>query len=162
LPVCRFDRDRRRIRITVRIAVGVRIGIRIGIRIRVRVCVCVRIGIGVRIGIRIGVCIRIGIRVRSQITMEQVLRHLGYFDRLRGKDQRRGPCPIHGTKRDRGRTFSVHLGKNVFQCFHPPCGAADNVLDLSIAVHGLTSYEAAKHLIETFGLPHAETEKRNP
>lgn len=33
--------------------------------------------------------------IRSQITMERVLRHLGYFDRLRGTgSQRRGPCPF--------------------------------------------------------------------
>jgi len=41
--------------------------------------------------------------LRSQITLERVLRHLGYFDRLRGSGpQRRGPCPVHGTKRSRG------------------------------------------------------------
>jgi transposase len=91
--------------------------------------------------------------LRSQITMERVLNHLGYLDRLRGKGpQRRGPCPIHGSKRDRGRTFSAHLGKDVFQCFHPPCGAAGNVLDLWAAVHGLTPYEAARHLAQTFDL----------
>jgi transposase len=90
--------------------------------------------------------------VRSQVTMEQVLRQLGYFDRLRGNAQRRGPCPIHGSKRDRGRTFSVHLGKGVFQCFHPPCGAAGNVLDLWCAVHRLAPYEGALSLARTFGL----------
>jgi len=102
--------------------------------------------------------------VRSQITMERVLRHLGYFGRLRGKGlQRRGPCPIHGSKRSRGRTFSVHLGKDVFQCFHPPCGGAGNVLDLWSAVHCLTPYEAARHLAETFDLQLTRnTEKRNP
>jgi transposase len=101
--------------------------------------------------------------LRSQVTMEQVLRRLGYFARLRGNTQRRGPCPIHGSKRDRGRTFSVHLGKNVFQCFHPPCGAAGNVLDLWCAVHRLTPYEGALHLAQTFHLPlDPGTEKRNP
>jgi len=102
--------------------------------------------------------------VRSQITMERVLRHLGYFDRLRGsRSQCRGPCPVHGTKRARGRTFSVHLGKDVFQCFHPPCGAAGNVLDLWCAIHHLTPYEGARHLAETLDLELTRnTEKRNP
>jgi hypothetical protein len=101
--------------------------------------------------------------LRSQLTMERVLRHLGYFDRLRGHGpQRRGACPIHASRRDRGRTFSVHLDKNVFQCFHPPCGAAGNVLDLWCAVHGLTLYEGACHLAETFHLELTNTEKRNP
>jgi transposase len=101
--------------------------------------------------------------IRSQITMERVLRHLGYFDRLRGTgSQRRGPCPVHGTKRARGRAFSVHLGKDVFQCFHPPCGAAGSVLDLWCAIHHLTTYEGARHLAETFNLQLTRTEKRNP
>ena len=91
--------------------------------------------------------------VRSQISMEPVLRHLGYFDRLRGNGaQCRGPCPVHGAKRAKGRTFSVHLGKNVFQCFHPPCQAAGNVLDLWCAVHQLSLHEGALHLAQTFGL----------
>jgi transposase len=106
--------------------------------------------------------------LRSQITLERVLRHLGYFDRLRGSGpQRRGPCPVHGAKRDRGRTFSVHLGKNVHQCFHPPCGVSGNVLDLWCQIHQLTTYEGAIHLAKTFDLdPHPEqrrgTRNRNP
>jgi transposase len=102
--------------------------------------------------------------LRSQISMEQVLRHLGYFGRLRGHIQRRGPCPVHGSKRDRGHTFSVHLGKNVFQCFHPPCGAAGNVLDLWCAIHHLTPHEGAIHMAQTFCLKlrPEQKEKRNP
>lgn len=91
--------------------------------------------------------------LRSQITLQRVLRHLGYFDRLRGGGpQRRGPCPVHGAKRSRGRTFSVHLDKNVYQCFHPSCGISGNVLDLWCQVHNLTIYEGAIQLAETFGL----------
>jgi transposase len=106
--------------------------------------------------------------LRSQITLERVLRHVGYFDRLRGRGpQRRGPCPVHGTKRDRGRTFSVHLGKNVCQCFHPPCGASGNVLDLWCQIHQLTTYEGAILLAKTFDLElHPDqrrgTRNRNP
>jgi transposase len=103
--------------------------------------------------------------LRSQITMERLLTHLGYFNRLRGGGaQRRGPCPVHGTKRDQGRTFSVHLGKNVYQCFHPPCAASGNVIDLWSQIHQLTTYEGAVHLAETFDLKlHPEQkEKRNP
>ncbi len=89
----------------------------------------------------------------SQITLERVLRHLGYFDRLRGSGlQRRGPCPVHGSKRSRGRTFSAHLGRNVYQCFHPPCGVSGNVLDLWCQVHNLDAHQGAIHLANTFGL----------
>ena len=91
--------------------------------------------------------------LRQQVSLEQVLRHLGYFDELRGRgQQRRGFCPIHGRAIDSERTFSVHLGKNVFQCFQAECGAHGNVLDLWIAVHHLPPYEAALHLAETFHL----------
>ena len=102
--------------------------------------------------------------LRSQVSMEQVLGHLGYLDRLRGSGaQRRGPCPIHGCKRTRGNSFSVHLGKGVFQCFHPPCKASGNVLDLWCAIHHLTLYEGARHLAATFNLElTTESEKRNP
>ena len=101
--------------------------------------------------------------LRSQIGMARVLQHLGYFDRLRGNGaQCRGPCPVHGAKRGKGRTFSVHLGKNVFQCFHPPCQAAGNVLDLWCAVHEMNPHEGALHLAQTFGLELTRTREEDP
>jgi transposase len=91
--------------------------------------------------------------LRQQITMEQVFRHLGRFDQLRGRgQQRRCPCPLHGQPTDREQTFSVHLGKGVFQCFKADCAAKGNVLDLWAALHGLPLYEAALHLADTFHL----------
>jgi transposase len=91
--------------------------------------------------------------VREQITLERVLGHLGLLEGLRGRgQQRRGCCPIHGQTGTKERTFSVHLGKNVFQCFQAECGAHGNVLDLWMAVQHLPLYEAALHLAETFGL----------
>jgi hypothetical protein len=106
-----------------------------------------------------------GVRVdfaflRSQITIEQVLRHLGAFADLRGSgQQRRGWCPVHGKVGSKERTFSVHLGKNAFQCFQAECGAQGNVLDLWAAVQGLPLDEAALHLAETFGLPRNREEE---
>ena len=62
-----------------------------------------------------------------------------------------------------GWRVSVHLGKDVFQCFHPPCGAAGNVLDLWCAIHHLTPYEGARHLAKTFDLELTRyTEKQEP
>jgi transposase len=91
--------------------------------------------------------------LRQQVTLEQLLNHLGLRDNLRGRGlQRRGPCPIHSRPDDPQRTFSAHLGKNVFRCFHADCGAHGNVLDLWVAVHHLPLYEAALHLAETFQL----------
>jgi transposase len=92
--------------------------------------------------------------LRQQVTMEQVLQHLGLLDTLRGRgQQRRCPCPIHGQGTSTQPTFSAHLGKNVFQCFQVECRAQGNVLDLWAAVHHLSLYEAALHLAETFGSP---------
>ncbi len=106
--------------------------------------------------------------LRRQVPIAQVLRHLGYLDALRGSGpQRRGPCPLHDAPSDRHRSFSVHLGKGVFRCFHPQCQAQGNMLDLWAAYHRLPVGEAAHSLANTFA-PHltsaekSVTEKRNP
>jgi transposase len=91
--------------------------------------------------------------LREQISIKRVLDHLGASATLRGRgEQLRGPCPMHGQSGDGKQTFSVHLGKNVFQCFHADCGLKGNALDLWAAVHRLPLYEAALHLAETFQL----------
>jgi DNA primase len=85
--------------------------------------------------------------------LEQVLRHLGLFDRLRGQgQQRRCLCPLHAQPDDREPTMSINLGKNLFHCFQAKCAAEGNVLDFWAAVHKLPLYEAALHLAETFQL----------
>jgi transposase len=104
--------------------------------------------------------------LRGQITMATVLKHLGHLSKLKGSgSQRRGCCPVHGTADGHGRSFSVNLDKNVFQCFHPPCAIHGNALDLWAAVRQLPLREAAEDLARTFNLtlssPDA-TEKRNP
>jgi transposase len=91
--------------------------------------------------------------LREQITIEQVLRHLGVLDQLRGcGSQRRGPCPIHHSERPTSRSFSVNLTKHVFQCFHGPCAAQGNALDLWAAARGLSLHDAALDLAQTFHL----------
>jgi transposase len=98
--------------------------------------------------------------LRRQVTLEQVLRHLNLFDQLHGSgQQRRGPCPLHGQATDRQHTFSVHLGKNVFQCFKADCAAQGNVLDFWAALHRLPLYDAALNLAATFQLPRNREEE---
>lgn len=89
--------------------------------------------------------------LREQVTMQQVLAHIGHLQLLRGSGtQRRGPCPLHGsTGSGKDRTFSVNLSKNVFKCFHPGCHQG-NVLDFWQPYRGLPLYEAALDLAETF------------
>ena len=92
--------------------------------------------------------------LRGQFTIEQVLRHVGHWDRLRGSGpQRRGPCPVHGSERDGSRSFSVNLSKNMFQCFNSNCNASGNALDLWAALHAQTIHQAALDLAATFDLP---------
>jgi transposase len=91
--------------------------------------------------------------LREQVTMRQVLEHLGVMNQLRSRgDQLRGHCPVHSEPGDTKRTFSAHLGKNAFQCFHADCGIKGNVLDLWAAIHRLPLYDAALNLAETFQL----------
>jgi hypothetical protein len=91
--------------------------------------------------------------LREQITLEQVLRHLGHFDGLRGRGaQLYGPCPFHTSTRVRSRSFSVNLKSHVFRCCHPTCGVQGNALDLWAAARHLPLYEAALDLAQTFHL----------
>ena len=92
--------------------------------------------------------------LRRQITMEQVLRELGWWDYLHGDTrQRRGPCPIHGSTHATSRCFSVNLHKNIFQCFDVACAAKGNVLDLWAQHHRLALLDAARDLAERFAVP---------
>jgi transposase len=94
--------------------------------------------------------------LRRQVTLRQVLQHLGVLHRFRNSSgwgsQLRGPCPLHKSRNERGRTFSVNLQRNIFRCFNPTCAAQGNVLDLWAAYHDLPLHEAALHLAETFGV----------
>jgi hypothetical protein len=103
-------------------------------------------------------------QVKEQLSLTQVLDQLGLLTRLRGRGpQRRGACPLHRGD-GRGRTFSVNLEANVFQCFAKECGQKGDVIDLWAARHGLSLREAALDLVRTFGLQPSSrpaTEKRN-
>jgi hypothetical protein len=101
--------------------------------------------------------------LRQQVTMEQVLRNLGLFEQLRGRGlQRRGCCPVHGQPGQGQKTFSVHLGKQLFQCFEAICALSGNVLDLWAAIRRLPLYEAALDLAATFHLPRNREEEPVP
>jgi DNA primase len=90
--------------------------------------------------------------VKRQLSIARVLDQLSLTPRLRGKRlQQRCTCPIHRGDA-RGRTFSVHLGNNVFQCFDAQCGKKGDVIDLWASVTGLSLRDAALDLIRTFGL----------
>jgi hypothetical protein len=100
-------------------------------------------------------------QVKSQLPIQRVLEHLKLFSQLRGRgSQWRGPCPVHG--QGKGRTFSVHLEENVFQCFDAKCAIKGDVIDLWAAVKGLKLRDAALELVKLFNLESTPpTEKRH-
>jgi hypothetical protein len=101
--------------------------------------------------------------LKRQLSIAAVLDHLGLTSRLRGPGaQRRCACPIHRGD-GRGRTFSVHLEQNVFQCFDATCAAKGDVIDLWAALKKMPLRAAALDLVQTFQLEAAprRTEKRN-
>jgi transposase len=102
--------------------------------------------------------------LKKQLPLARVFDHLGLSARLaRGSGpQRRCACPIHRAD-GRGRTMSVNLDANVFQCFESKCGAKGDVIDLWAALHHQSLREAALDLVRTFHLepvPQHGTEKR--
>jgi transposase len=101
--------------------------------------------------------------LRGQLPLARLLDHLGLSRTLRGQGrQRRGPCPLHAPGESAGRTFSVHLDRNVFQCFDPRCGQRGDIIDLYAALKGLPLRAAAAALIASFHLEAApRTEKRH-
>jgi len=90
--------------------------------------------------------------LKQQLPLARGLDHLGLTGRLRGTGpQRRCTCPIHRGDA-RGRTFSVNLEENVFQCFERSCGKKGDAIDLWASVRGRSLREAALDLVRTFHL----------
>jgi DNA primase len=82
--------------------------------------------------------------LRQQVSLAQVLDLVGFTPTTRCGPQWRGPCPVHGSKSPRSRSFAAHVEKNCWHCFR--CGASGNALDLYLAVTKLPVYEGALEL----------------
>jgi transposase len=102
--------------------------------------------------------------VKAQLPIARVLDHLNLTRKLQGAGaQKRCACPIH-CPHSHGRTFSVNLDDNVFQCFSPRCQKKGDVIDLWAALHHQDLRQAALDLVRTFALeaaPTQATEKRH-
>ncbi len=102
--------------------------------------------------------------LKAQLPIARVLEHLDLTRKLHGVGaQKRCACPIH-CPRSNGRTFSVNLEANVFQCFAPSCQQKGDVIDLWAALHHQDLRQAALDLVHTFALepaPTQATEKRD-
>jgi DNA primase len=82
--------------------------------------------------------------VRTSIAMAQVLEWIGFESSHRSGDQWHGPCPIHRSRSDRSRSFSVNIATYRYKCHRG--GSSGNQIELWAAVHHLTVYEAAVDL----------------
>jgi transposase len=101
--------------------------------------------------------------LRQQVTIEQVLQHVGCLQEMSKRGpQRRGRCPIHTKPGERDHSFSVDVNKNVFQCFNPQCAIRGNVLDFWAAWRRLPLREAAIDLADTFHLPTSPNREEEP
>jgi DNA primase len=89
--------------------------------------------------------------LRQQLSLTQVLDLLDFTPTTRHGPQVRGPCPVHGARTPRSRSFAAHLEKNCWRCFG--CGAGGNALDLYAVATKLPLYEAALELCGRLRLP---------
>ena len=89
-------------------------------------------------------------QLRSQISMREVLDRIGFQPTWQHNPQLRGRCPIPGCRGPSGRSFSVHLTRQVYHCF--ACHSHGNALDLWAAVRGLSLHPAAVELCRVLNL----------
>lgn len=88
-------------------------------------------------------------QARSEIRLAEVLELLGWRSRECRGAQVRGPCLVHGSTTPTSRSFSAHLGRNVWRCF--VCTASDNALDRWARVTGQALYPAVLELYHKLG-----------
>ena len=88
-------------------------------------------------------------QLRREVRLAAVLELLGWRACERRGVQVRGPCLVHGSSSPRSRSFSAHLGRNIWQCFR--CGASGNALDLWLRVRRQPLYPAVLELYGQLG-----------
>ena len=76
----------------------------------------------------------LGFKHEGDITMEQVLKQLGFEPISRSGFQWHGPCPVHGSTSTTGGTFSVNLSTRRYYCHK--CHSKGNHLELWAAITG--------------------------
>jgi DNA primase len=87
--------------------------------------------------------------VRAAISMEQVLKLVGFEPLHRSGAQWYGVCPLHGSASGRSRSFSVNIAIGRYYCHG--CHSCGNHLDLWAAVTDLPLHQAAIDLCRRSG-----------
>ena len=98
--------------------------------------------------------------LRQRLRLGQVLELLGFVPSSRHGAQVRGPCPVHGGRAPRSRSFAAHLERHCWHCFR--CGAGGNALDLWMAATRLPLYAAALDLCRRLHLAIPRRPARSP
>jgi DNA primase len=88
-------------------------------------------------------------RVRTEITIEQVLRLLEFRPSTRSGMQWYGSCPLHESSSGSARSFSVNVAIGRYCCHR--CGSYGNQLDLWAAAKKLPLHQAAIDLCRQLG-----------
>lgn len=83
--------------------------------------------------------------LRQHVPLAAVLDLLGFRATARRGAEVRGPCPVHGSRAPRSRSFAANLEKQCWRCFGRACGGG-NALDLYAAAMRLPLYQAALEL----------------
>jgi DNA primase len=88
--------------------------------------------------------------LRYEITMEQVLKLVGFHASARRGAQWNGACPLHQSSRRRNtRCFSVNVATGRYYCHG--CGSHGNQLDLWATTIKLPLHQAAIDLCQRLG-----------
>jgi DNA primase len=90
-------------------------------------------------------------QARAEIRLALVLELLGWRPRERRGEQVRGLCPLHESSAPSNRSFSAHLGRSVWRCFH--CQASGNALELWAQTTKQELYPATLELYRRLGRP---------
>jgi hypothetical protein len=89
--------------------------------------------------------------LKESVALADVLGLLRFQPSYRRAAQQRGPCPIHGSKDPRSRSFSANVADHTFHCFK--CHADGNALDLWAITSKQDIYSAATDLCRQLGRP---------
>ncbi len=91
--------------------------------------------------------------LKHRIRLVALLERIGWTSTEGRGEQLRGPCPLPACRSQSAsasnaqkRSFSVHTGKNVYQCFG--CKSRGNVLDFWQAYQGKSLAESAIELAQ--------------
>ncbi len=86
---------------------------------------------------------------RAAVCLAEVLDLLRFVPCSGHGPERRGPCPLHGSRNARSRSFAAHLGKNAWYCFR--CRRGGNALDLRAAATRQPLHAATTELFFRLG-----------